>query len=95
MTAADEIAVPGPARPLDESVAVITGGASGIGAAVARRLAAASTEVVVADVNDEAGGALAEEVGGRFVHCDVRDPAQNDQLSTRRSSTSAAWTSSS
>lgn len=76
MTDADEVPVPGPGRPLHESAAVITGGASGIGAAVARHLAAAGTGIVIADVNDEAGAALADEAGGRFVHCDVREPGQ-------------------
>jgi NAD(P)-dependent dehydrogenase (short-subunit alcohol dehydrogenase family) len=56
--------------------AVVTGAASGIGAAVARRLAAAGATVVVADVQDDKGQALAEELGGVFVHVDVTDTAQ-------------------
>lgn len=80
MTAADQVPVPGSGRPLADSVAVITGGASGIGAAVARRLAAEGTGIVVADVDDVAGGALADELGGRFVHCDVREPQQNQAV---------------
>lgn len=56
--------------------ALITGGASGLGAATARRLAAAGATVVIADLNEEGGSALATEIGGaRFVRTDVTDPA--------------------
>src|SRR3954447_5468566 len=58
------------------SVALVTGGASGIGAAVARQLAAAGANVVVADVQDEKGRVLADEIGGAFAHVDVTDTAQ-------------------
>ncbi len=51
--------------------AVVTGGASGLGAATARRLADAGVRVVVADLSEEAGEALASEVGGAFVRADV------------------------
>ncbi len=47
--------------------AVVTGGASGIGAASARQLAALGAAVVIADLNAEKGEALAEEIGGVFV----------------------------
>lgn len=50
---------------------IVTGGASGLGAATARRLAAAGGKVLIADVQDEAGHAVAQELGGRYVHCDV------------------------
>lgn len=53
--------------------AIVTGGASGIGAAAARQLAAKGAKVVVADLNEEAGAALAEEIGGAFVRVDVTD----------------------
>jgi len=53
------------------SVALVTGAASGIGAAVARGLAAAGATVVVADVQDDKGRALAREIGGSFAHVDV------------------------
>jgi len=56
---------------LGGQVALVTGGANGIGAAVARRLAGAGARVVIADVDDEAGSAVATELGGRYVHCDV------------------------
>ena len=58
------------------SVAIVTGAASGIGAAVARRLAGAGATVVVADVQDDKGKALADEVGGAFAHVDVTDTDQ-------------------
>jgi len=51
--------------------AVVTGAASGIGAAVARALAARGAAVVVADLQEERGAALAEEIGGAFVKVDV------------------------
>ena len=51
--------------------AIVTGAASGIGAAVARGLATAGATVLVADVQDEKGRALAEELGGAFAHVDV------------------------
>lgn len=56
--------------------ALVTGGASGIGAAVARQLAAAGVRVVVADLQDEKGEALARGIGGVFVRVDVTDTAQ-------------------
>jgi NAD(P)-dependent dehydrogenase (short-subunit alcohol dehydrogenase family) len=52
-------------------VALVTGAASGIGAAVAHHLAAAGATVVVADVQDDRGTALAEQIGGSFAHVDV------------------------
>ncbi|HVK23968.1 MAG TPA: 3-oxoacyl-ACP reductase [Actinokineospora sp.] len=63
-------------RRFDGRVAVVTGGASGVGLASARRLAKEGATVVVADVSDVAGKAAAEEVGGLFVHTDVTDEQQ-------------------
>ncbi len=60
---------------LDNKVAIITGAASGIGLATARRFASEGANVVVADVADEAGDALADEIGGTYVHVDVSDEA--------------------
>jgi len=54
---------------------VVTGGASGLGAGTARMLAAHGARVVLADVQDEAGRALAAELGQRYVHCDVTSEA--------------------
>ncbi len=54
--------------------AIVTGGASGIGEASARQLAAKGAKVVIADLNDEKGNALADELGGAFCHVDVTNP---------------------
>ncbi|MGC8702331.1 MAG: SDR family NAD(P)-dependent oxidoreductase [Thiomonas sp.] len=51
--------------------ALISGGASGLGAATAALLAQRGMHVVIADVQDAAGQALATEIGAHFVHCDV------------------------
>ena len=58
---------------LDNKVAIITGAASGIGRATAVRFAAEGARVVVADLADEAGAALAAELGGLYVHVNVAD----------------------
>ena len=59
-----------------EALAAITGGASGIGAACARRFVARGMHVVLLDVNDGAGEALARTLGARasYRRCDVADP---------------------
>jgi NAD(P)-dependent dehydrogenase (short-subunit alcohol dehydrogenase family) len=56
--------------------ALVAGGASGLGAATARRLAAAGARLTLADINEHAGDALAAELGARFVRCDVTDAEQ-------------------
>ncbi len=58
---------------IDNKVAVITGAASGIGRATARRFAAEGAKVVVADMAIEAGTALAEEIGGTFIEVNVAE----------------------
>ena len=60
---------------LAETVAIVTGGASGLGAATARRLAGAGAKIIVADLNEAGGQQVAEEIGGRFVRCNVTDEA--------------------
>ncbi len=50
---------------------IVTGGASGLGAGVARAVAAKGGKVVIADIQVEQGAALAAELGGVFVQCDV------------------------
>jgi NAD(P)-dependent dehydrogenase (short-subunit alcohol dehydrogenase family) len=62
---------------LDGKVALVTGASNGIGAAVSRRLASRGARVVAADVDDTAGSALAAEIDGLYVHCDVRQPDDN------------------
>jgi NAD(P)-dependent dehydrogenase (short-subunit alcohol dehydrogenase family) len=51
--------------------AIVTGGASGIGAASARRLAALGAKVVIADLQEDKGNELAGEIGGAFAKVDV------------------------
>lgn len=67
------------------SVAVITGGARGIGEAAARKLAAVGHAVAILDVARDRGEALARELGegARFYPCDVADPAGVDELAAR------------
>ena len=65
---------------LGGKVALVTGAAQGIGAACARRFAREGTHVVLADVDDTRGQALALALGGLYVHCDVGDKAQVDTL---------------
>jgi len=60
---------------IQDNVFIVTGGASGLGAATARMLAANGASVVIADVQAEAGQALAEELKGQFVRCDVTQEA--------------------
>jgi NAD(P)-dependent dehydrogenase (short-subunit alcohol dehydrogenase family) len=56
---------------LRDKVALVTGGASGLGRATALALAGEGVEVVIADVDDAGGRAVAAQVGGHFVACDV------------------------
>lgn len=65
---------------LQDRVAVISGAASGIGAATARRFASEGAYVVAVDLAEEAGKNIAEEVGGEFVQCDVSDEDQVREL---------------
>jgi NAD(P)-dependent dehydrogenase (short-subunit alcohol dehydrogenase family) len=67
---------------IDGARALICGGASGLGAATARRLHAAGALVTIGDVNAERGEALVAELGERaaFAACDVTDPIQVDEL---------------
>jgi len=60
---------------IQNNVFIITGGASGLGAATARMLTEAGAKVVLADVQVEPGTKLAEELGGKFVKCDVTSEA--------------------
>jgi len=65
---------------LQGRVCIVTGAAQGIGEACARRFARDGAQVVLADVDRERGEAVAKELGGLFVPCDVGDKAQVDTL---------------
>ena len=60
-----------PRMNLEGASAIVTGGASGIGEACALQLAEKGAKVVVADLNEERGQAVASQIGGLFVKCDV------------------------
>ncbi len=66
-------------------VAVVTGGASGIGEATARRLAADGYRIAIVDMNANAGEAVAASIGGgaRFYACDVSDAKAVDAVAAR------------
>jgi hypothetical protein len=69
-------------RGLEGKTAIVTGGATLIGAAVVRAFCAAGTRVAVADIDEEGGGRLADELGDAvlFSPTDIRDDAQLEQL---------------
>ena len=56
--------------------ALVTGGASGLGLATARRLAASGAAVTIVDLPASAGAGVADELGGTFAPADVTDPDQ-------------------
>lgn len=60
---------------IKNKVFIVTGGASGLGAGTARMLVEEGAKVVLADVQDEAGRQLAQELGQTYVHCDVTQEA--------------------
>jgi NAD(P)-dependent dehydrogenase (short-subunit alcohol dehydrogenase family) len=64
-------------------VCLVTGGAQGIGEACLRRFAQENAKLVIADIDDKRGTALAQELGALFVHCDVGDKTQVDALVAR------------
>ncbi len=68
---------------LQGRVCIVTGGAQGIGEACVRRFAREGAPVVIADIADDRGQALAEELGALYVHCDVGDKGQVEALVTR------------
>jgi NAD(P)-dependent dehydrogenase (short-subunit alcohol dehydrogenase family) len=61
------------AMELNGTAAIVSGGASGLGEATSRMLAAAGSRVFVADLNEQRGKAVADEIGGQFVKTDVAD----------------------
>ncbi len=65
---------------LNNRVCVITGGASGIGAATCRAFAAAGAKVVVSDLNAAGAEEIANEIGGTAIPCNVSDEADINRL---------------
>lgn len=61
---------------IKNKVFVVTGAASGLGAGTVRMLTAEGAKVLLADVQDEAGKQLAQELGQTYVHCDVTQEAE-------------------
>ena len=68
---------------LQDKVAIVTGGGRGIGEATARAMAAQGAKVVVAELDVATGERTAAEIGGLFVPCDVREPAQLAEVAAR------------
>jgi NAD(P)-dependent dehydrogenase (short-subunit alcohol dehydrogenase family) len=64
-------------------VFIVTGGASGLGEGTARMLAEAGGKVVIADMQVEKGEAVAREIGGAFVKCDVSQEADGQAVVAR------------
>jgi NAD(P)-dependent dehydrogenase (short-subunit alcohol dehydrogenase family) len=64
------------AMKLNGTVALVTGGASGLGAATVRRLVQGGAKVLIVDRDEARGQALARELGAAFARADVTDPAQ-------------------
>jgi NAD(P)-dependent dehydrogenase (short-subunit alcohol dehydrogenase family) len=60
---------------IDGKVFIVTGGASGLGEGTARLLASKGGTVVIADMQEEKGQAVADNIGGRFIKCDVSNEA--------------------
>ncbi len=67
-------------------LALVTGGAKGIGAAIGRTFAAAGARVVVADIDEDTGAAFAQELGGLFLRLDVTNPEEIRAAAQRLSS---------
>ena len=65
---------------LQNRVCIVTGAAQGIGEACVQRLAREGARVVIADIDDLKGQALAKELEATFMHCDVSDKTQVDAL---------------
>src|SRR5690606_10073610 len=65
---------------IQDKVFVVTGGASGLGAGTVRMLVEKGAKVVIADIQDEAGQALANELNQVYVHCDVTRAEDGQQV---------------
>ncbi|MCP5044823.1 MAG: SDR family oxidoreductase, partial [bacterium] len=65
---------------LQDKIAIITGGASGIGKGMALLFAEQGATVVVADLQEDTGRELADSIGGTFLACDVTDPTSVEAM---------------
>jgi len=65
---------------LEDKITIVTGGAVGIGKAIAERFVDDSATVVIADVDEETGAATADELDCRFERCNVREYDQVEAL---------------
>jgi 3-oxoacyl-[acyl-carrier protein] reductase len=65
---------------LEHKVAVVTGGASGFGAGIAKRFAEEGAQVIIADIDDARGAELARDLGAVFARCDVTREADFQAL---------------
>jgi NAD(P)-dependent dehydrogenase (short-subunit alcohol dehydrogenase family) len=72
-------------------VFIVTGGASGLGAGTVRMLTANGAKVVIADLQDEPGQALAKELGQHYVHCDVTQEADGQAVIAKAKSLGALF----
>ena len=68
---------------INGQVFIVTGGASGLGEGTARMLTAAGGQVVIADMQEAKGQALAQELGGHFMRCDVSQEADGQAVVAR------------
>ncbi len=75
---------------LEDQVAIITGAASGIGEGTVRRYAAEGARVLIADISDERGGALAEELGPNTTYLRT-DVSQEDDIARAVASAVERW----
>jgi NAD(P)-dependent dehydrogenase (short-subunit alcohol dehydrogenase family) len=65
---------------LSDDVAIVTGGSMGIGKAIAAEYVEQGADVVVADIDDDAGAETADAIGAEYRHCNVREYEQVESL---------------
>ncbi len=71
---------------IQDRVFIVTGGASGLGEGTARMLAANGAKVVIADMNAERGEAVARDIGGSYLRCDVSSEADGQAVVAKATS---------